>query len=243
MKGILLTLGFALLAVPLLAGCTLLQELSITGSGNVVTQEFALTGFDKVDVSNAFTVEISQGDTFSVVVRVDDNIVEHLQVVKQGSTLKIGLKPGRSYTMLRATMQATVTMPELTGLDLSGASHVTITGFKSTKALDVDSSGASHLRGDIEAGNVSFDVSGASHVTLSGSAEDVAIDASGASHVDLAGFPVNDANVKASGASHVTVKPSGRLDVEASGASDVYYLGSPALGKVDTSGASSVERK
>lgn len=243
MKGKLLALGFAFLLVPVLAGCTLLPEVSIAGSGRVVTQEFTLTGFDKVDVSHAFKVDISQGDTFSVVIRIDDNLVEYLEVVKRGSTLKIGLKPARRYGIRNATLEAQVTMPELTGLDLSGASHAIITGFKSTKALDVDLSGASHLRGDIEAGNASFDLSGASDVTVSGSAQDVTIDASGASSVDLGGFPVNDANVKASGASNVTVNASGKLDVEASGASHVYYLGSPTLGKVDTSGASSIERK
>lgn len=190
---------------------------------------------DKVDVSHAFTVDISQGDTFSVVIRIDDNLVQYLEVVKRGSTLKIGLKPARRFSIRNATMQAKVIMPELTGLTLSGASHCTITGFESTKALDVDLSGASSLRGDIEAGDARFDVSGASHLTLSGSAQDLTIDASGASSVDLSGFPVNDANVEASGASNVTVN--------ASGASHVYYLGSPTLGKVDTSGASSINRK
>ena len=42
----------------------------------------------------------------------------------------------------------------LAGLDMNGSSHVTITGFKSAQALAVDVSGASHLRGDIEAGFV-----------------------------------------------------------------------------------------
>jgi len=243
MKRKLSILGFVLFVVSLLAGCALIPEVSITGSGNVVTQEFALTGFDKVDVSNAFTAEITQGDSFSVVIRTDDNLVQYLEVIKRGSTLKIGLKPGRSYSIRKATMKAKVSMPELTGLDLSGASHGTITGFESTNALDVDLSGASSLRGDIEAGDARFDISGASHVTLSGSARDATIDASGASSVDLGGFPVNDANVEASGASNVTVNARGKLDVNASGASHVYYLGSPTLGKVDTSGASSIKRK
>lgn len=229
------------LAVALLAGC--ITGISVTGSGNVVTQEKSITGFERVDASYAFEVEISQGETFSVVVRVDDNIVKYLQVVKQGRTLKIGLKPGRIYDIRKATMQAEVTMPELTGLDLSGASHATITGFKSTKALDLDLSGAGSLRGDIEAGNVRFDLSGSSNVTLTGSGQDVTIDASGSSDVDLTDFSVADADVDVSGSSTATVKPSGRLDADASGASHVYYLGSPTLGKIDTSGSSSVKRK
>jgi len=244
MKGRLSTLGFGLVLAVLLAGCTLVSEqVSITGSGNIVTQEENITGFDKVDVSQAFKVNISQGDTFRVVIRIDDNLVEYLEVVKRGNTLTIGLKPGRPYNIRKATMEAEVTMPDLTGLELSGASHATITGFKSTKRLDVDVSGASHLRGDIEASDARFDVSGASQVTLSGSGQDVVIDASGASQVDLSAFPVADANVKASGASKATVNPSGRLDADASGASHIYYLGSPTLGKIDTSGASSINRK
>jgi hypothetical protein len=54
---------------------------------------------------------------------------------------------------------------------------------------------------------------------------------------------VADADVEASGASKATVNPSGRLDADASGASSIYYLGSPTLGKIDTSGSSTVKPK
>jgi hypothetical protein len=215
---------------------------SLTGSGNVVTQEEAISDFDKVDISHSFVVDIKQGENFSVIIRVDDNLVEQLQVEKFGSTLKIGLKPGVSMVS-NATLEAEITMPELTGLDLSGASNATISGFKSTKNLTVDLSGASSLRGDIEAGDTSFDLSGSSDANLTGSGGNLTLDASGSSDVDLNDFPVADAKIDASGASTVTVNASGRLDVEASGASNVYYLGDPSVGTIDTSGASSVESK
>ena len=53
-------------------------------------------------------------------------------------------------------------------------------------------------------------------------------------------FVVEDADVEVSGASRATVYVTGRLDVDASGASRVDYLGDPILGRIDTSGASSV---
>ena len=229
-----------ILSVALLAGCTP-PGPPITGSSKVVTQEEEISGFDKVEVSDAFKVEISQGETFSVVVRLDDNLLQYLEVVKRGSTLKIGLTTNR--IVRDSTQEAEVTMPGLTGLDLSGASQATITGFQSANPFDADVSGASHLRGDIEAGNARFDVSGASHVTFRGSAGDVTVDASGASSVDLADFPGADASVKAGGASEITVNASGTLDVDASGASNVYYAGSPTLGTIDTTGASNVKPK
>jgi hypothetical protein len=226
--------------VAVLVGCT---PVTITGSGNVFTQEEAITGFDKVDASHSFEVDISQGEAYSVIIRADDNVLPHLQVVKQRDTLKIGLKPGQVYSIRDATMQAEVTMPELTGLDLSGASQATITGFESAKDLSVDLSGSSSLRGDIEAGNAGYDVSGSSDVSLTGSGGDVTIDASGNSDVDLSDFPVADANIHASGSSRVIVNPNGRLDVDASGASDITYLGSPTMGAIDTSGSSTINPK
>jgi hypothetical protein len=207
-----------IVAVALLAGCGL---GAITGSGNVITQEEAIADFEKLDVSNGFRVEVSQGDSFGVVIRIDDNLVEHLQVAKEGNTLKIGLKPGRLYNILGATVEADVTMPELTGLDLSGGSRGTVTGFESTRDL-------------------ALDLSGGSHATLAGSAGDVTIDASGGSEADLSGFSVADARVEASGGSEVTLDASGRLDVDASGGSRVYYLGSPTLGTIEQSGGSTM---
>jgi hypothetical protein len=229
-----------LLAAILLIGCA---QVSITGSGNVVTQQEAITGFDKVDISNSFEVDISQGENFSVLIRVDDNLVEHLNVVKQGSTLKIGLDPNRAYTIVNATMEAEVTMPELVGLDLSGSSDANISGFESTKSLVADLSGNSVLLGDITAGDSRFDASGNSSVSITGSAGDVTVDASGSSEVDLTDFPASDGTVDASGSSTVTVNLSGRLNADASGSSDIYYLGDPTLGEIDTSGSSTIQPK
>jgi hypothetical protein len=233
--------AFGLVLVVLLAGCELEgPAISITGSGDLVTQEEDLSGFDKVDVSHAFQVDVRAGDDLRVIVRVDDNVVEHLEVAKEGRTLRIGLKRDQRYNIESATLEAEVTLPELTALELSGASHVTVTGFRTTKKLGLDLSGASSVRGDLQAGDARFDLSGASQVQLTGSAGDVTIDASGASVVRLEDFAVRDADVDASGASKVTVNASGRLDAEASGASHVIYLGSPTLGKQDTSGTSSI---
>jgi hypothetical protein len=241
MKGKRFVVAVGLVLVVLLAGCELEgPAINITGSGNLVTQEEDLSGFDRVDVSHAFHVDVRAGDDFGVIIRVDDNIVEHLEVAKEGRTLRIGLTRDQRYNIGNATLEAEVTMPELTVLELSGASHATVTGFRTTKKLDLDLSGASSVWGDLKAGDVRFDLSGASQVQLAGSAGDLMIDASGASVVRLEDFAVRDADVDASGTSRVTVNASGRLDAEASGASHVIYLGYPTLGRQDTSGTSSI---
>jgi len=236
-------LATLILAALVLNACSIGDGTTVRGSGNVVTQEEAISDFDRLDVAQGFQVNVSQADAFSVVIRVDDNLVEDVQVVKEDSTLKIGLKPGRSYNLENVTLEADVTMPELAGIDLNTGSLANIKDFKSAMALDADLSTGSHLEGDVEAGDTTINLSEGSQVTLSGSAGDLAIDARGGSHAKLADLKVDNANVEASGGSHATVNPSGTLDAVAKGGSHVKYLGSPTMGTIDDDGSSSIQQE
>ncbi|UCC53891.1 MAG: DUF2807 domain-containing protein [Anaerolineaceae bacterium] len=235
-----LTMLLVLVMGILLSGCV---PTTITGSGNVVTRDEAITGFDKVAISHSFEVDVIQGEDFSVIIRLDDNLIEHLRVVKEGSTLKIGLNPNRNYTVRDATMEAEVIMPQLAGLDLSGSSHAMISGFKSVADLSTDLSASSSLQGDIEAGNINIDMASSSEMKLNGSGDDATIDVSSSSELDLSEFTVVNARVNATSSSSATVNVSGRLDVDASSSASVYYLGNPILGEIDTSSSASVEPK
>ena len=136
------------------------------------------------------------------------------------------------------TLKANITMPKLVGANFSGASHGTITGFRSNSDFNLAVSGASSLSSDIEADNVEMDLSGASTVTLSGAARDVDVQASGASHLDLEDFAVESASVSLSAT--VNVKES--LDrVNLSGASHLRYIGNPRIGDLNTSDASTIK--
>jgi len=215
----------------------------ITGSGRVITEQFNIRGFDRVDISHAFQVRIVQSDSYRVEVRVDDNLREHLRVEKRGDTLLIGLEPFRNSNLRDAIMEADVHMPELRGLEVSGASDVRLSGFTAGRDFELDVSGASSVEGEITVRDVSMEVSGASRIRLRGEAGELELDVSGASDLDLSDFPVSDARIKLSGASEAEVVLRGTLDIEASGASRLYFGGSPVMGRVELSGASSIKRR
>jgi hypothetical protein len=232
----------ALASLLLLAGCSnFSMGNAVTGSGHTVAKPFDLAGFSKLSAGSAFQVNVTQGASYSVVVTIDDNLVEYLDVTKSGDTLRLSLKP--DVGMRNATLQAQVTMPELTGLDLSGAAHTTLAGFSSEKPVTVGLSGASHLQGDLRSGDAQFHLSGASKVELRGSASNLKVSASGASRTQLDQFNVKEAVVDASGASHITLNVADKLEAEASGASHVRYLGQPQVLKSHTSGASSIGKQ
>ncbi len=257
-KAIVAVLVVVLLTLGLLAGCV---GGVVKGSGNLDTQQFNFSDFARVEVGYAFEVEIIQSSSYSVSITADDNLFDYILVSKQGTTLKIRLEPALHYAFTK--LQAKITMPQLRGLALSGATRGTVSSFSSTDNIDIevsgasslnlvemsagdvefDLSGASRVTGDITADDVDFDVSGASTVQLEGSANDIVVDASGASHVKLAAFPVSNADVTLSGASSGTVNLDGRLDADLSGASKLLYIDEPTMGTINTSGASTLSKK
>jgi hypothetical protein len=242
---LLILAAFALLVF---SACSLPESVfggvgqTVTGSGKLVTLEQPNQGFSRVEFSHAFQADVTQGESYSIVITVDDNLERYLQVSQTGDTLKIGFQPGL-LSLRNATMRARLTMPELTGIVGSGATQIRIDGFESSKDLRVEVSGASTLRGEIDSGYLRADVSGASRLELAGRGQDGRINVSGASQANLANFRMQNVDVQASGASRAEVYASGRLDAEASGASTVLYSGDPTLGRTNTSGASTIRAR
>jgi len=213
----------------------------LIGSGNLETEQYAFANFTRVEISSAFEFQIRQSSSYGINVTADDNVIDHVQISQDGQTLKI--RVGGVPSFRRVTLKASVTMPQLGGLTVSGASHGTVSDFNSTEAVSIAVSGASRVTGDITAGNVEFDISGASTIQLEGSANDMVASVSGASRFNLDDFTVNNADVNFSGASSGTVNLDGRLDADLSGASRLWYIGEPTMGDINTSGASTLSKK
>lgn len=236
------------------------SEQCLVGSPNVVTREFDFDDFTRLHVGSAFEVQVDKADSYGVSITANENLFDYLELYQEGETLTIELKRWHSYT--NTTRKASITLPDLRGLSLSGASRGKVEGFSSSQPLDLELSGASSLDiDDLEAGDTTldvsgasrakgsitmakarFDVSGASTIELEGSASGASIDVSGASSAGLADFSVVVATVDLSGASRATIDASGTLDCDLSGASRLNYVGNPALGHVEVSGASTISQ-
>jgi hypothetical protein len=235
-------LAIALLSLFALSACGALGDVigsGIEGSGVIVTREFDFSDFNEVELRHAFQGAISRGDTYSVVVRIDDNLVDRLQVEQTGNRIVIGLD--QTTLTGQATLEVDVTLPALTWLSASGASTAQLNGFASADDFTGHASGASRIHGDIAAGDLDLEASGASTISLAGTAGDVRANASGASTIDLEELTAANADAEASGASTVIVNLNGTLDADASGASNIHYLGDVTLGNIQESGGSDVD--
>jgi hypothetical protein len=216
------------------------DAIVIERSGVLVTKEYAFTDFSQLEIV-FFDAEVRQGEGYSVVLEMDENVLDHVQVARSGETLRIGLDPSEAYRMEGIHMRAEVTMPSLTGLTMDLVDDAAVSGFQSDNDLVIDLSKSS-LHGDVHAGNIEITAEVGSRVDLNGSAADVTIRAAVDSNVDLSELACDDATVTAEVNSEVTVHPAGRLDADAS-ASKVLYIGDPALGEIKSELGGSVEKQ
>jgi hypothetical protein len=251
----LLLLVLLLAASGLLAAC---QSATVTDSGEMTSWEFDFADFTRLDISHSFVVDIQPADEFRISVQVDRAVFEYLVVEKRGDTLHIGLENGNTY--INTTQRATITLPSLKQVTLSGASQATIGVFAGAPSLELDLSGASQaelatdnlqqatfdlsgasrVNGSLGAAVFKLKMSGASSVNLDGNAPDLDVNASAGSTVDLKDLPATTARINLSGASTAFVDVSDRIDATLSGASVVTYLGSPKMGNLDISGGSTI---
>ena len=244
-----------------MTGCSGTIGTPVAGNGKLETKSFDYVGFNKLEIDNAFQVEVTKADSFAMSVTADSNLFEYLDIRKFGNTLHIGLQKNHSY--INTTQKAMITMPDLRGLNVSGASKTHIIGFNSTNALDIEVSGASkleisavktgnaiievsgasHASGGLTMADGNFDISGASTIELEGTGKNITADISGASNGKLESFTLVQARMTVSGASYATINVSAKLDANVSGASRLYYIGSPTLGSVEVTGASTFSKK
>jgi hypothetical protein len=224
-----------LVALVVLAGCA-----GATGSGRVVTKAVSVESFSRIAVSHGFDVNVYTGDAEGVMLRIDDNLVDDVDVRVTDGTLRIGLRPHAS--VHDATLHADVTVRTISTITQSGGTVVHLADGTSVDELAIKMSGGSRLYASMHVANVDLDLSGGSRATLSGSSSRVAIEGNGASLLEAAALRVSDAGVSLSGASQATVSVSNTISAELSGSSLLRYRGNPTVVHQRVTGASSITK-
>jgi hypothetical protein len=221
-----------------LATLVVLTSLSLNAQNK---KEYSLKGFDGLEFSSAFVIDVTKGSTFKVMADAErEEDLEDLEVAVRGGKLIAKYRDGNwKWNKNRKRVTFTVVMPTVKSIDFSGATKSKVAGFDDLENISMEFSGASSSELSLSADKATIDLSGASKVKLTGKASKLNLDASGASHLDASNFLVRDADIETSGASHVKINSSKSLNVDASGASHVSYKGGASVRK-DISGASSV---
>lgn len=190
-----------------------------------VTKNFDFKNFTGIDVSGIVQVELKKSNNWKVSVTLPAEYEPYLSVRVSGGELSIGLKnlPDRITRRIKGgEVVATIAMPALYSLEMSGATKLYCEDFFDTgnRPFKMELSGAARVtRIDLSGSELDMELGGAANIRLTGAFDKAYIDAGGASRCDLD----MDARI---------------ISEELSGASKAYHTGKYGEIKVDASGAS-----
>src|SRR5690606_5258215 len=158
--------------------------------------------FTAINISNACDVYLTQGNEASVAVSASESkFREDIRVEVKGEVLVIKYDGKGKWLSGNKKLKAYISFKQLNKIDVSGACDVYIVGNWKTENLKMVLSGASNLKGKIDAQKLMVNLSGASDLTLSGSAGQLDVRVSGASDFKGYDLSVEYCEAKASGAS------------------------------------------
>jgi hypothetical protein len=236
MKQIFLKLSIALAIASGFQSCVYINKDEDIPPRGEATRDYDFRNFDELEIGDAMQVHVVAGSTFEVTATGERNDLDDLNIFVQDG--KLTARYNNSWKK-RQRMDIDITMPDLAGVDFSGAVNAEITGFENLPSVEIDLSGASQCDFDGSGTTLKFELNGASRLNVFGKMKFMDGEASGASQLNAFDLETEESDLEVSGASNAKVWVTRLLDVKASGASNVRYRGNPKVEK-EVSGGSSV---
>ncbi len=193
------------------------------GDGKISRETRDLPAFDKIDAGGVAEIRLSQGPSQITEVEADENLLPFIKTTVEDETLMISTEKIRDYSKLIIH----VTLPDLTYVGASDASHVTgVTPFVITNLM-IEGSGASEIEMELSVQTLESKLSGAAELKLKGTTGSHQSEISGAASLEAFDLETQTTSITASGASNGEVNAITELGIETSGAAEVQYSREP----------------
>jgi len=205
----------------------------VRGSGKVVTEERAVSGFDRVSLTGAGDVIVTQGEREALTVETDDNLMPYLKTEVKNGTLTLGFTEEGRRVNLRPSkgIKFHLQVKELSGLELLGAGDLKAASLDADR-LEILLTGAGNVEvAALKAKVLVVHLNGAGNVELTGRVAEQDIALNGAGDYAAGELESQVVNVRLNGAGNATVWASDTLDARIPGVGQVRYYGDPQVTK------------
>ncbi len=216
---------------------------SVPGSGVAKTETRTLPEFTSITIDYPAEIVIQQGDTQSVTVEADDNLLPQLRMNVSNGVLYIVNSESNHSKRVNPTMlvRINITVKDLREVNYPTAGSVRIENFQ-TDSLEVNVDGAGQLTLDhVTVGHLAVDLDGAGDIDASGTAGSIDLKINGVGNFKGADLSAETARVTINGAGSATVWVEDQLTVNINGVGSVNYYGSPQV-RESVGGLGSIHR-
>lgn len=225
---------------------------TIKGNGNIVTQTYDVSTFDELSIALPATVNFTVSNVYSCSVRVDENLLEYLDIKVEERKLRLCKQKKHNNTHLNATeFIIEVTAPSLEEINLAGSGTFIALSPMEVKKLEANVAGSGDIifketvtvdkaelnvagSGDmvcdeLVADELDTNVAGSGDVKITnGKVRKAEASVAGSGDIVLTCDIENlDANIAGSG--DIKARVNGRLTYGIFGSGDISYYGNPVV--------------
>jgi hypothetical protein len=224
----------------------------IRGSGDMVTVERVVNDFDRISVMGSGDITITQGEKQSLVVTLDDNLLDYLQTEAESGTLILGFDPEKARRKdLRPSesIHFDIIVLDLSEIAIYGSADVNSKGLDLDRfSMDIYGSGdiqvdrmrcsqvSMNVMGvgdiqidDLEARYLEVSIPGKGMVRLVGVVEEQEVDLPGFGTYFAGKLQSQTAYVSIPGRGDATVWATDKLYADILGSGDIEYFGDPQI--------------
>ena len=214
--------------------------VSVKGSGKVVTEKRAVSGFNEVSLDISGNLEVIQGSTEGVAIEADDNIIPYIETSVENGRLRVRFSKNINYHT-RNTIKVTVNARNVEGLAVSGSGDISANGLKTLK-LRTRISGSGNMRlKALQVDDLSVAISGSGNFLADGAANSMEGSIAGSGDLRASGLSAKRVKINIAGSGDAALWVRETLQVSVAGSGDVKFYGEGSLTKSSIAGSGSVK--
>lgn len=201
---------------------------TITGNGNVKKETREVSDYTGVSLAGSMNVQMAYGNSNSITVEADENLLPFIETVVQGGKLLVKTKDKVSLKS-KNKLVVYVTLTKVTDLTVSGSGNITGSGdFTNDSRTNLAVSGSGNINVGMNWFNeTKITISGSGNVTLKGkSTNNIDASISGSGNIDCSDVACNDVFAKVMGSGNIKVYANKSIDAKVTGSGNIYYRGS-----------------
>jgi hypothetical protein len=215
----------------LLSSCGFQLDLPsvVRGSGNVITEERSVSGFEYIDFNGAGEIFIEQGTEEKLVIEAEDNILPKITNKVESGVLTLGIDTKLTDNQMIPTkkMIYRLTVITLSGLNINGAATLNVKQLIAGDfEFNVNGTGNVTFE-DLQADKLTVEIDGGANVTFNGLVPLQSVVINGAGGYNAGDLKTGTTSVTFNGAGKSTVWVLDDLTVSITGAGSVEYYGDP----------------
>ena len=210
------------------------QKKVIEGNGKLVTRDVSISSFDALKASGIYELKISQGNSESVKIEADENLLDLFEVKNQGNQLVIETKKMKNKNLkTKNKMRVYITFKNLKSMELATVGNVSSDDQLSFNDLEMNNRCVGNVDLKLTANKIHIKNTSVGDVKLDGKADEAVVKNTGVGSLKAGSFVVQTMNIENTGVGGADVNAEKDLKVKDSFLGKVKNKGNAPVRKMN----------